>query len=499
MIRKIMQLISNYPLVSARTEEQFYEDMEAFVVHGANTTVNEKNQLRIEINNTVDDINAAVDSVSNNLNQIAADKVTISQAVANALAARDLAIAANNAAQAIYDNFDDRYLDTHTTAPTVDNDGNALRMGALYLNSTNSKMYVYDATGAKWVDMMYIPTLLSSLSDVVFGSKANNDVIQYDSATGKWVNRSFYSKAELDAFIAGKISKIITPTTNAIPRIKSDGTLENSEITIDDNGNIGIGTQSFNGFGGSGGFKNKFINSSKIVNSRNSTSIDNSYNYDMHYKVGNNWFRPIEGINLRSGKAHTISWDGAATCSYYIGTATSATINAQTFTAIVKGGTITPIITTGQNIWFKFTSDATGSTYLNEQFEEGIIATPFEDRFDGIESVLCQRYLPTVENLSGTTGIATGQCVASTVAFIPILLKVIPRVPPTGISIPSGTYSVANAVGALINVASLAFSTSNLSTVTLLATSSASSLVAGNATNLYVVNAGKILFTGCEL
>ncbi len=82
MIRKIIQLISNYPLVSARTEEQFYEDMEAFVVHGANTTVNEKNQLRIEINNTVDDINAAVEDITTKT-ATAAQASIVAQSAAN--------------------------------------------------------------------------------------------------------------------------------------------------------------------------------------------------------------------------------------------------------------------------------------------------------------------------------------------------------------------------------------------------------------------------------
>lgn len=49
-------------------------------------------------------------------------------------------------------------------------------------------------------------------------------------------------------------------TDNAIARYDSTtGKLQNSAITIDDSGNIGSGTQSFNGFGGSG-FKNYIIN-----------------------------------------------------------------------------------------------------------------------------------------------------------------------------------------------------------------------------------------------
>jgi len=59
------------------------------------------------------------------------------------------AIAAAAAAEAAYDAFDDRYLGSKTTAPTLDNDGNALLTGAMYWNSTNSTMYTY--SGTAWI------------------------------------------------------------------------------------------------------------------------------------------------------------------------------------------------------------------------------------------------------------------------------------------------------------------------------------------------------------
>ena len=59
--------------------------------------------------------------------------------------------AANSAASAAaaFDNFDDTYLGSKTSDPTVDNDGNALVSGALYFNSTANEMRVYD--GANWI------------------------------------------------------------------------------------------------------------------------------------------------------------------------------------------------------------------------------------------------------------------------------------------------------------------------------------------------------------
>ena len=141
------------------------------------------------------------------------------------------------------------------------------------------------------------------------------------------------------------------------------------------------------------GFKNYIINGKKVVNQRGLTSTDNSYNQDRWYKAGNNWFQGIEGDNnLVSGKTYTLSFVGAAAASYYVGTATSSTINAQTFTSIANGGNFTLTISAGQNLWIKFASDATGSTFNFVQLEEGLVATPFEHRPYGLELMLCQRY-----------------------------------------------------------------------------------------------------------
>jgi hypothetical protein len=58
------------------------------------------------------------------------------------------ASAAAVSAAASYDSFDDRYLGAKASAPSVDNDGNALATGALYWNSTTSAMQVW--SGSAW-------------------------------------------------------------------------------------------------------------------------------------------------------------------------------------------------------------------------------------------------------------------------------------------------------------------------------------------------------------
>lgn len=74
---------------------------------------------------------------------------TASTAATNAGNAQTAAEAARDATLAAYDSFDDRYLGSKTSNPTLDNDGNALVGGSLYYNSVAAEMRVY--TGSAWV------------------------------------------------------------------------------------------------------------------------------------------------------------------------------------------------------------------------------------------------------------------------------------------------------------------------------------------------------------
>jgi hypothetical protein len=59
------------------------------------------------------------------------------------------AAASAASAAAALDSFDDRYLGAKSSAPTLDNDGNALVTGALYYDTVEQGMYVYD--GSQWI------------------------------------------------------------------------------------------------------------------------------------------------------------------------------------------------------------------------------------------------------------------------------------------------------------------------------------------------------------
>ena len=72
----------------------------------------------------------------------------------NAETAQTAAEAAQAAAELVYDNFDDRYLGAKSTSggdPTLDNDGDALIDGALFFDTTNNVMKVYNLGTTTWL------------------------------------------------------------------------------------------------------------------------------------------------------------------------------------------------------------------------------------------------------------------------------------------------------------------------------------------------------------
>jgi len=95
--------------------------------------------------NAASSASAASTSASNASSSASAASASASAA---ATSETNAAASAASAASAL-DSFDDRYLGSKTSDPTVDNDGNALVTGALYYNSSSQVMKVYD--GANWI------------------------------------------------------------------------------------------------------------------------------------------------------------------------------------------------------------------------------------------------------------------------------------------------------------------------------------------------------------
>jgi hypothetical protein len=95
-----------------------------------------------------------VDGILGSANSAATSAAAASTSASNAAtsesnastSASNAATSASNAA-ASYDSFDDRYLGSKSSSPTLDNDGDALLTGALYWDTTAEEMRVYTGTG----------------------------------------------------------------------------------------------------------------------------------------------------------------------------------------------------------------------------------------------------------------------------------------------------------------------------------------------------------------
>jgi hypothetical protein len=109
---------------------------------------------------------------------------------AAATSAADAATSASSAATT-YDQFDDRYLGSKTSDPTLDNDGNALLTGALYFNSVISALKVY--TGSAWVlvapdtSNFIDKSILTAKGTIISASTASTPVALTAAATNGYL------------------------------------------------------------------------------------------------------------------------------------------------------------------------------------------------------------------------------------------------------------------------------------------------------------------------
>ena len=90
---------------------------------------------------------------------------------------------AKNAAEAALDTFDDDFLGSKASDPAVDNDGDALADGALYFNTTDNVMKVYDLGNTQWKQLTPTSSQQTSI-DTVSGSITNVNLVGTAISTG---------------------------------------------------------------------------------------------------------------------------------------------------------------------------------------------------------------------------------------------------------------------------------------------------------------------------
>lgn len=99
-------------------------------------------------------------------------------------AATSATSAANSAtaAAASYDSFDDRYLGAKSTAPTVDNDGDTLLVGATYWNTPLATMYAWSGTAWIAISSTSAVSAVSGTANRITSTGGSTPVIDIASA-----------------------------------------------------------------------------------------------------------------------------------------------------------------------------------------------------------------------------------------------------------------------------------------------------------------------------
>ena len=127
---------------------------------------------------------AAASSESNAATSESNASTSASNASTSATNASNSATAAANsasAAEAYADNFDDAYLGAKASNPSVDNDGDPLDDGALYFDTTNNVMKVYDLGTTTWYQLT--PTVSNQTNiNIVSGISSEVQTVAGDSS-----------------------------------------------------------------------------------------------------------------------------------------------------------------------------------------------------------------------------------------------------------------------------------------------------------------------------
>jgi hypothetical protein len=147
-------------------------------------TANDHATTKLYVDNILGSATVAATSATN----AATSEANAATSETNAANSATAAASSATSAAASLDSFDDRYLGAKATAPTVDNDGDALITGALYFNTTTNIMNVYGSSG--W----------QSAGSAVNGT---SDRVTYTATSGQTVFSATYDAGYVDVYLNG--------------------------------------------------------------------------------------------------------------------------------------------------------------------------------------------------------------------------------------------------------------------------------------------------------
>ena len=119
---------------------------------------------------------ASATSAATSLTNIGTSESNAATSATNAANSATAAAGSASAAEATFDLFDDAFLGSKTSDPSVDNDGNALQDGALYFDTTNDVMKVYNLSSTQWLQLTPTVTNQNNINAVNSNSTNINSV-----------------------------------------------------------------------------------------------------------------------------------------------------------------------------------------------------------------------------------------------------------------------------------------------------------------------------------
>ena len=270
--------------------------------------------------------------------QSADDNATAAQAAqAAAESARDATLAA-------YDNFDDRYLGTKTSDPTLDNDGNALVAGALYFNSVSGIMKVY--TGSAWVaayvsGSSYLPlsggTLTGQLTAPLLKVSASTATLDLTSTSNIYsvINFGDAGDSDIGQIYYDHPNNAMKFYTNNVERmaISNAGVVSVGGNTVLDAGDLGVSVQAYDADTAKTDVAQTFT-----ISQRGTVTTDNDLSLDLN--VTNNFKATLAGAatltftNITAGQSgfillvNTSGYTVSAHANTKVSTTALATISA---------------------------------------------------------------------------------------------------------------------------------------------------------------------------
>ena len=404
-------------------------------------------------------------------------KTAAELAETNAETAQTAAEVAQAAAEAALDNFDDRFLGAKASDPTLDNDGNALIDGALYFNTTDNVMKVYDLGNTTWRQIQLTPADQANVNIVAadlngadnIGTVAGS-ITNVNSVAGNATNINTVAGISADVTSVAGISAAVTAVnSNAtnINAVNANSTNINTVAAAETNINaVGGSITNVNTVATNLSDVNSFAETYRISSSAPTTSLDIGDLYfdttadELKVYKSSGWSAAGSSVNGTSARyTYTISGtpssvsgadDNSATLAYDAGFAdvfvngvrmSSADITITSGTSVVfasplTDGDVVDIVAYGTfNVAAIDASNITSGTLNTSRIADASItnaklATPFSlalptissispDTIDNAEATITITgsnftSVPQVEFLNPSTGI---WYTASTVTF----------------------------------------------------------------------------------